>query len=125
MLHRNRAPKTCNAILKVLPIEGKVIHARWSGEAMWLQMHEIPIDIGFENNTSHPSKGELLFYPGFISEKEILIPYGSCSFASKAGPLSGNHFGTITENLDGLAKVGENVFWKGAEKIIISEGMKR
>jgi hypothetical protein len=27
------APKTCEAILAALPIEGEVIQARWSGEA--------------------------------------------------------------------------------------------
>ena len=118
-LLKDEAPKTCAAILRLLPIRGKVIHARWSGEAMWLSMDNQPIKVGFENQTSHPSRGELLFYPGFISEKELLIPYGPTSFASKSGSLTGNHFATISEKLDELAAVGRSVLWEGAKNISI------
>ena len=36
------------------------------------------------------------FYPGGVTETEILFPYGSV-FATKAGALAGNHFATIVE----------------------------
>ena len=115
----DKAPRTCNAILSRLPIKGKVIHARWSGEAMWLSLENHPLKVPFENQTSHPSRGELLFYPGFISEKELLIPYGSSSFASKSGSLTGNHFATISDKLEELAAIGESVLWEGAKSILI------
>ena len=118
-LLKDEAPKTCAAILRLLPIRGKVIQARWSGEAMWLSMDNHPIKVGFENQTSHPSRGELLFYPGFISEKELLIPYGSTSFASKSGSLTGNHFATISEKLDELSTIGRSILWEGAKNISI------
>ncbi len=70
-----------------------------------------------ENVTTHPSKGELLFYTGGISETEILFVYGHAMFASTAGPLAGNHFLTITEGLDQLAALGEKVLWEGAQAI--------
>ncbi len=119
LLHEDRAPKTCSALLKAMPINGKVIHARWSGEAIWLPMGNISVQTDFENQTVHPSKGELLFYPGFLSEREILIPYGSSVFASKAGFLPGNHFASMEDGLERLAEVGKRVLWEGAKKITI------
>jgi hypothetical protein len=115
------APKTCKAILDVLPIRGRAIHARWSGEAMWIQAEDLQVkNVGYENATAHPSKGELLFYFGPISERELLIPYGPCSFASKAGSLAGNHFATIDRGRDELAEMGKKVLWQGAQNITIS-----
>ncbi|MBE0633437.1 DUF3830 family protein, partial [Candidatus Bathyarchaeota archaeon] len=37
-LHTNKAPETCKLLIEKMPITGKVIQARWSGEAAWLQM---------------------------------------------------------------------------------------
>ncbi|MBI2184321.1 MAG: DUF3830 family protein [Thaumarchaeota archaeon] len=121
-LHQATAPKTCSALLRVLPLAGHVVHARWSGEAIWLPLPDLRIDVGFENHTIYPSRGDLLFYPGLVSEKEILIPYGPCAFASRAGFLPGNHFATITQKLDKLAEIGKRVLWEGAKKISIRAG---
>jgi hypothetical protein len=113
------APKTCAAFLSRLPIEGKVIHARWSGESVWFPMDSVGIEVPTENQTSHPSRGDLLYYPGGISEKELLIPYGSAIFSSKVGQLQGNHFAVITEGLKKLPEMGQKVLWEGAQKIRI------
>lgn len=113
----DKAPRTCTALLNVMPIEGRVIQARWSGEAVWLQMDPYQVEVPFENPTSHPSVGQLLYYPGGISEKEILIPYGAACFASKVGLLPGNHFATIVENVQKLPAMGETVLWEGAQEI--------
>ena len=67
-------------------------------------------------------KGELLYYPGGVSEKEILIPYGSTCFASKVGQLPGSHFATIVEGAERLAEMGEKVLWEGAQEISIESG---
>ena len=114
-----KAPKTCAALRRIMPLKGKVIHARWSGEAVWLPMDGTEISVEFENQTMYPSKGEMLFYPGVISEKEILIPYGYSIFASKVGGLPGNHFATIENKPDLLRKMGERVLWEGAKSIVI------
>ncbi len=118
-LLKTKAPKTCEALKNVLPIEGRVIQARWSGESVWLQMDPYKVEIPFENQTSHPSIGHLLYYPGGLSEKEILIPYGATCFASKVGILPGSHFASITEGIDRLRDMGEQVLWKGAQAIYI------
>jgi hypothetical protein len=109
-----RAPKTCAAVRKILPLSGKLIQARWSGEAAWLPMGDRRVGLEYENHTSHPAPGELLLYPGGISEMEILVPYGACIFASKVGQLAGNHFATITDR-ELLRQVGRLVIWEGAQ----------
>jgi len=119
--HQQKAPETCKKIKEALPIVGKAIQARWSGEAVWVQMDSYGIDVPLENHTSYPSKGELLYYPGGISEKEILIPYGSAKFASKVGLLPGNHFATIVEGLEQIEELGRSVLWKGSHNIRIEE----
>ncbi|MCW4048904.1 MAG: DUF3830 family protein [Candidatus Bathyarchaeota archaeon] len=120
-LHMEEAPETCIRILEALPITGRVIQARWSGEAVWLQMDTYGIEVPQENATSYPSMGQLLYYPGGVSEKEILIPYGSACFASKFGLLPGNHFATIVLGEGRLREMGERVLWEGAKEIAITE----
>ena len=111
------APKTVNAFLKLLPYEQRVIHVRWSGEAVWVPLANYDLGVGFENHTSHPSVGHILFYPGGYSETEILIAYGSCLFASKTGQLSGNHFLSIIDGHERLEKVCKEILWSGAKNI--------
>jgi hypothetical protein len=116
------APRTCEAILAALPIEDEVIQARWSGEAAWLPMDQWGIDVPLENHTSHPSRGDLLYYPGGVSEREMLITYGSALFSSRVGQLQGNHFATIVEGSENLAEMGRRVLWEGAQRILIERG---
>jgi hypothetical protein len=111
------APETCDWFRENLPFESKVIHARWSGEAVWVPLGDLESGLRHENHTAHPSRGDVLFYPGGISETEILITYGSASFASKMGDLAGNHFITITEGRQLLPEFGEHVLWNGAQDI--------
>jgi hypothetical protein len=112
------APKTVAAFTQLLPYHQKIIHVRWSGEACWIPLGEFDLKTGFENHTSHPSVGDVLFYPGGYSETEILLAYGSCCFASKMGQLAGNHFLTIVEGRENLRKLGVDVLWGGAQDIV-------
>jgi hypothetical protein len=114
-----QAPKTAEAFKKLLPYAQKVIHVRWSGEGVWVPLGDFELGVGFENHTSHPSVGDILFYPGGYSETEIIIAYGSCCFASKMGQLAGNHFLTITQGRENLRALGEKVLWEGAQSIQI------
>ncbi len=116
-LEEYTAPKTCAAFLKLLPFSNRVIHARWSGEAVWVPLDDFDTGVSFENHTSHPSRGDVLLYPGGFSETEILFAYGSCQFASKMGQLAGNHFLTVVDGLDRLPEMGRRVLWEGAQAI--------
>jgi len=112
------APKTCTAFRRLLPFENQVIHSRWSGEAVFIPLGDFDTGLGFENATSHPSRGDLLLYPGGFSETEILFAYGSSRFASKMGPLAGNHFLTVLEGQENLMELGKLVLWQGAQRIV-------
>ena len=113
------APRTCAAFRQLLPFTSQVIHVRWSGEALWAPLGDLSIGVAPENATTYPHPGEVLWYPGGVSETELLIAYGRTHFASKAGSLAGNHFLTITDGLDRLADLGRQVLWHGAQPVRI------
>ena len=115
------APKTCAAFRRLLPLRGRLVQARWSGESAWVPLGDLQTGLGYENHTSYPGAGQLLLYPGGISETEVLFPYGSTRFASKAGQLAGNHFATIEEGREQLTELGRRVVYDGAQEIVFSE----
>ena len=121
-LERQAAPRTVEAFLRVLPYRERIIHVRWSGEACWIPLGDTDFGLGYENATSHPAPGQIILYPGGVSETEILMAYGPTAFASKAGPLAGNHFLTITDHLDRLAELGRDTLWSGAKSILFRAG---
>ena len=114
------APDTCAAFRRLLPFTSQVIHVRWSGEAVWAPLGDLSIGVTPENATSYPHPGEVLWYPGGVSETELLIAYGRTHFASKAGSLAGNHFLTITDGLEQLPEIGRHVLWHGALPLTIA-----
>jgi hypothetical protein len=117
-LEQQRAPQTCGAFLDSLPFRSKIIQTRWSGEAAWIPLGSLDFGVPFENHTSHPAPGQILLYPGGISETEILFPYGSTMFSSKVGQLSANHFLTIVKGVEQLPEMGRRVLWEGAQDIV-------
>ena len=112
------APKTCAAFLKHMPFKSQIMHVRWSGEGMWAPLGDLDFGVGFENNTRHPAPGQVILYPGGLSETELLIAYGPVAFSSKAGPLSGNHFLTLTEGLENIHPLGRKTLLKGVQDIV-------
>ena len=117
-LETEKAPATCALFAGLLPFRNKVIHSRWSGEAVWIPLGDMATGLAFENHTSHGSRGDLLFYPGGFSETEILFVYGSSCFASKMGQLAGNHFLTMEDGHEHLQAFGNLVLWQGAQDIL-------
>jgi hypothetical protein len=114
------APQTCQSFQKEMPFKSQVVHVRWSGEGMWIPLGDQDFNVGYEEATCYPAPGQILLYPKGASETEILIAYGCVGFASKAGPLAGNHFATITSDLDKLREIGVSTLWEGAKPIIFS-----
>jgi hypothetical protein len=117
-LERERAPQTCGAFVDSLPFRSKIIQTRWSGEAAWIPLGSLDFGVPFENHTSHPAPGQILLYPGGISETEILFPYGSTMFSSKVGQLAASHFLTIVKGIEHLPEMGRRVLWEGAQDIV-------
>ena len=116
------APKTLAVLRQMLPLRSQLVQARWSGESAWVPMGwELNLELGPENANSYPAAGEILLYPGGLSEVEILFPYGATCFASKMGQLAGNHFATIEEGREQLSELGRVVLWEGAQPIVFEE----
>jgi Protein of unknown function (DUF3830) len=121
-LEDEKAPQTIAALRDLLPLDSELVQARWSGEAAWVPLGwELQLELGPENATTYPAPGELLLYPGGLSEVEILFPYGATNFASKMGQLAGNHFATIEDGRDRLPDLGEAVLRLGVQKIRLEE----
>ena len=112
------APQTVAAFKKLLPYRQQLIHVRWSGEGVWVPLGDWSPGLTYENHTSHPSMGDILFYPGGYSETEIIWAYGACSFSSKLGQLAGNHFLTVVEGREHLAAMGQKILWQGAQDVL-------
>ena len=113
------APKTVAAFKAAMPFESQVVHVRWSGEGVWVPLGERNFGVGYENHTSYPAPGQMILYPGGISETEILLAYGGVHFACKMGQLAGNHFLTLTGGLENLHALGTKALWEGAQKLTI------
>ena len=120
-LDEEGAPRTVAAFRRLLPLESRIVHVRWSGEAGWIPFGDLDLGLGPENATCYPNPGEIVLYPGGVSETELLLAYGYVSFASKAGPLAGNHFATIVEGVEHLRELGRRFLWEGAQEIRFAE----
>lgn len=116
-LEQHKSPQTCAAFARVLPFDSRIVHVRWSGEGVWIPLGDMDFEAGYEDATAYPAPGQVLLYPKGVSETEILIAYGSVHFASKAGTLAGNHFATISGDLQRLREIGVSTLWEGAKPI--------
>jgi hypothetical protein len=125
VLEGERAPASVAALRRLLPLSGSLLQARWSGEAAWMPLGSLDIGVGPENDTGDPAPGQILLHPDGISETEILFPYGRTVFASKAGPLRGNHVLTIVEGAEQLPELGRRVLWEGAQPVLFEVDQTR
>jgi len=117
VFEESNSPKTCEVFRKAMPFESKIVHVRWSGEGVWIPLGDKDFSVEYEDATSYPAPGQVLLYPKGKSETEILIAYGCVQFASKAGSLAGNHFATITSDLEKLREIGVRTLWEGKKSI--------
>lgn len=114
------APRSVEALLGLLPWETELVHVRWSGEGVWVPLGERVFDLPWETPTRFPAPGEVLFYPGGYSETEVLLAYGPCAFASKLGPIAGNHVMTVVEGIAQLPELGRRCLWEGAQPLTMT-----
>lgn len=111
------ASDSCAYLMALLPYSGSVIHARWSGEAIWSPLAKVGPPgriLPPENPRCAPEPGVILLYADALSEPELLIPYGTSRFACKAGPIEGNPVLFIEHGLGRMAELGREVLWLGA-----------
>ncbi len=121
-LEQERAPQSCNELLKLLPYRGHAIHARWSGDALWSPLAHVwreNLALPAENAIAEPRAGQVLLYAGGTSEPEILMAYGTVRFGCKYGALAGNPVLSIFDRVDELARIGEDVLRLGTVPLLI------
>lgn len=118
-MHPDRAPRTCEAMRRLLPVRGKLLQGRWSGESLWVPLGDLKVDLAYENHTSYPAPGEILFYCFGLSETEFLISYGPTVFSSRVGLLAGNHFATLEADRAALTALGRHVHYDGAQDVTL------
>ena len=56
-LEEETAPETVAAFRRLLPLESRIIHVRWSGEAGWIPFGDLDLGLGPENATCYPHPG--------------------------------------------------------------------
>jgi hypothetical protein len=121
----DEAPESVAAVEEFLPLESDLMHVRWSGHATWINIDEIELpDLPRENHTVYPSRGDLLLYPGYRNEQEILFACGATCFKSPAGELAGNHFATVAADRDELRTLEQRTLTDGMQPITIKSGQR-
>jgi len=120
-LFEDDAPESIAAMRDFLPIESTLMHVRWSGIATWINIDEIDLpEIPRENHTVYPSRGDVLLYPGYRNEQEILIACGPTCFKSPAGELAGNHVATIDTDAETLKELEDRTLDEGSFDVTVS-----
>ena len=116
------APRSVEAFREFLPLESQLMHVRYSGIATWINIDEIDLpEIPRENHTVYPSYGDVLLYPGYRSDQEILVPCGPTCFKSPAGELTGNHVATIDASREQLREIEQETIETGMKEVVVSE----
>ena len=94
-LIRFRSPRTVDAIIRQLPIEGR--SALWKDEVYF----EIPIKMGNEKSSATVEKGDIGYWP---------MGSAFCIFWGKTQPYSPvNIIGKVTKNLELFEKVKSGI----------------
>ena len=121
-LLEDEAPESVKAMRDFLPLESDLMHVRWSGHATWVNIDEIELpEVPRENHTVYPSRGDILLYPGYRNEKEILVPCGSTCFKSPAGELAGNHVANLDATQQELYELEQDTLKNGQKDITVRE----
>ncbi len=115
------APESIAAMREFLPLSSTLQHVRWSGIATWINIDEIELPaLPRENHTVYPSRGDVLLYPGYRNDQEILISCGPTCFKSPAGELAGNHVATIDAESSVLKELEERTLEEGSFDVTIA-----
>ena len=120
-LFEEKAPESIAAMRELLPLESELMHVRWSSHATWINIDEVELpSVSRENHTVYPSRGDILFYPGYRNEKEILIPCGPTCFKSPAGELAGNHVASLDASPEELVALEDATLEDGMHDVKVT-----
>jgi hypothetical protein len=107
------APKTCEALLRLLPFTVEIRHGRFSGQEMYCQQEKMTV--GKENNVP-AGHGDIVFNPD-PEWKAICINYGE-KVREKTNWF--NRFARIVpSDLSIALELGNRVWLQGAERVTL------
>lgn len=114
------APESVAAVRDLLPMESTLLHVRWSGYATWVNLEGTGLpEVPRENHTVYPSRGDVLLYPGYQNDKELLISCGPTCFKSPAGEQAGNHIATLDATPETLQSIETTTLEEGAQAVTL------
>jgi hypothetical protein len=120
VLFPEKAPRTCEKVWSLLPIEDRTIQVRWSGAA-WRTEKNYPLNLGeVENPVTVLQAGDIIYYddPRYQLYK-IGIAYGQAAWRDFKGDLPVAHIGRIIENVEPFAKSCERIIFEGPKTVRI------
>lgn len=133
-LLEEEASETVSAIWDSLPIEGKLLHARHSGDEVLTEMHgDDTIELEPENWVSNVVPGDVGYWYSHWGEgkhkrekrrfSEVVIIYGR-NVKLRSGVDTNGHinlFGSVAENFEPLANACRSVHTEGPKRILVEK----
>ena len=125
------APRTIEAIRRMLPIESKLIHCRWTGESTWIPFGDFRPGLDYENHTSHPGARPAGDLPGRHQRVRDLLSVRRLHHGVEGRASWRRTTSRRVDPDDGwqdlLREIGRRCLWEGAQEIRIVEvdGLRR
>ncbi|WP_135822190.1 DUF3830 family protein [Halostella litorea] len=124
ILREERAPRTCEAVRQVLPVEETAVNSRWSGREVNVSP-DIDPTVPPERRAAHVSVGDVVYWrdwalPSDDAPEAIGVYYGPETARGPQGPLSVTPFGHVPPAHWGtLEAVGERIWREGGEALTL------
>lgn len=125
-LDETAAPETVARIRELLPLETTIRHVIWSGHAAFI--HDFGDDapefgdLSRERPEVYPSRGDVVFYPGYDAPAELLLALGECRLNDPyGGQMAGNHVGTLLDDPETMQELDEWLVETGAKDVVVRE----
>ena len=117
----DKAPKLCQALWDLMPINEIAAHAQWSGAMFrttknnWLDF-KVDYPQALENRSGFQAPGDVVFHP---PAKELAIAYGEAQFRWVTGNLVVSTVAAIQDDLTELSKKAVQLQFNGAKMMSV------
>jgi len=130
-LSEREAPKTIEALWKSLPIRGKLLHARYSGQEVLIEQRgDKVIRSPKENQVYNVLPGDVGYWYSWFGDdrylrdvpefSEIVMIYGRyTALRSVYGPAAMNLIGTVEGNLKDFAEACGRIHSEGPTTVVL------
>lgn len=119
-LREDKCPVVVKSLLKILPMEMKMVHAKWGGGEICTTIHNFP-EYAQENQTCLPSVGEILIVPQANNAVAFDIWYDRGWAFGPTDFVNGAAIGLITKNLSEFAVEAAKLQTEGVQIIKIEK----